>query len=277
MKLSGTALAEKKIAEIKKCVQESGLLPKLAVIRIGNDEASRMYVRRKQKISSEVGITLELFEFEIAHTEKIIALVHELNARADIHAILIQLPLPRELNTDAIIAAIDPKKDVDGFHTKNIGAFMSDAPVQTPVLLLAIEWLLQETGEILAHKVACIIGKSDVFLKPLAHALEKQGLQTSWIKPEELHSSELTSHADVLIVAVGSPHFITPEFIKPGAIIIDIGINRLADGRVVGDVDFESAARVAAWITPTPGGVGPVTIAALMWNTLQLAIKSRTQ
>lgn len=274
MKLSGTALAHKKLEIIKQRIANSGVHPKLAVIRIGNDAASEIYVNRKKKIADDVGIEIELFEREIISTELLVAEIKALNERDDVHAILVQVPLPESIDTDAVIAAIDPSKDVDGFHGANIEAYMNDESIHTPVLLLAVQWLLEETEDNLDGKSAHIIGKSDIFLKPLAHALEKLGLETEWTRPEDLLGPEQTSDADVLIVAVGSPQLITGEFVKPGAIVIDIGINRLENGRIVGDVAYEEVEDRAAWVTPTPGGVGPVTIAALMWNTLQLALDS---
>ncbi|MCX6781083.1 MAG: bifunctional 5,10-methylenetetrahydrofolate dehydrogenase/5,10-methenyltetrahydrofolate cyclohydrolase [Candidatus Magasanikbacteria bacterium] len=271
MILSGTALSEEMLALVQNTVAESGLTPRLAVIQVGSDAASDIYVSLKSKIAARVGIALEKFHQDSATTEQLIELIHSLNERADVDAILVQLPLPAGIDTDAIISAIDPKKDVDGFHPKNIGAYVTGQAVHTPVLLQAIEWLLGKTGEKFSGKQAVVVGKSDVFLQPLSYLLAFHGMQVSEIKPAEL-SAEKTRDADVLIVATGKPKTITADMVKDGAIVIDIGINRLDDGKIVGDVDFESVQQKAAWITPTPGGVGPVTIAALMWNTLRLAL-----
>ncbi len=267
MILSGTALATKLETELAQRIVASGKKPKLVVVLIGNDPASKMYDARKAAAAARVGIDFELHAEETATTESLITLVQNLNVRADVDGILIQLPLPAGIDTDAVIAAMDPAKDVDGFHPKNIADFIADVPgARTPVLLEAIEFLLVETTQNFSGKNALIIGKSDVFLAPLTHLLEKKRLQTTFVKPEDI-TPELTGAADVLVVAVGHANLITAAHIKPGATVIDIGINRLPTGRVVGDVNFEEVEPLANWITPTPGGVGPVTIACAMRAT----------
>lgn len=270
MILNGNAIAREYFTELKRVMHEFTAAPRLAVIRIGSDPASEIYVRRKQKVAEELGIVVEPFERASATTEEIVAEIRALNSRDDVDAILVQLPLPADVDTDAVISAIDPLKDVDGFHPSNIIAFTCDVPVHTPVLILAILWLLKQTHAHFENKHAVIIGKSDIFLEPLTHALEKLGLTVSWIRPEALADTSQTNQADLIIVAVGKPNLISADYIKTDATIIDIGINRLPNGTIVGDVDFEEANKKAAWITPTPGGVGPVTIAALMANTLRL-------
>ncbi len=272
MKLSGTATADEMLALVKQTIDESGLHPCLAVLQVGEDPASDIYVARKLKVSESVGIDVELHKFAVTTTEELIARVEELNGRADVDAILIQLPLPEGIDTDAVIRTVSPAKDVDGFHPLNIGSYTTGQTVHTPVLIQAIEWLLGKTGASLKGKKAVVVGKSDVFLQPLTYMLSLKGLLVSWVKPQDLPSGE-TANADVLIVAIGSPCAITADMVKPGAIVIDIGTNRLPDGKVVGDVDYAAAENIASFITPTPGGVGPVTIAALMWNTLRLALE----
>lgn len=272
MILSGTALANEMLALVKTTIEDNKLQPRIAVLQVGDDAASAMYVQRKSKVAESVGIALEILRFEQSTTNDLVKQISELNERADIDAILVQLPLPSNIDTDTVIAAMDPAKDVDGFHPKNIGAYTTGMPVHTPVLIQSIEWLLGKTEEPLTGKKAVVVGKSDVFLQPLTFMLSLHGLSVEWVKPQDLVASE-TSSADVLIVAVGgTPNLITEDMVKPGAIIIDIGINRLENGKVVGDVDFEHVQTKAGWITPTPGGVGPVTIAAIMWNTLRLAL-----
>lgn len=272
MILSGTALADEMLALVKNTVEENDIHPRIAVLQIGEDAASAMYVRMKSKVAQSVGIDLEILRFEQSETEQLVAEITKLNERPDVNAILVQLPLPANINTDAVIAAIDPKKDVDGFHPKNIGAYTTGMPVHTPVLIQAIEWLLGKTSESFTGKKAVVVGKSDVFLQPLTYMLALHGLSVDWIRPQELAAHGI-SYADVLIVAVGgTPNLITADMVKPGAIIIDIGINRREDGKIVGDVDFENVSHIAGWITPTPGGVGPVTIAAILWNTLRLTL-----
>lgn len=272
MILSGTALADEMLALVKTTVEENDIHPRIAVLQVGDDTASAMYVRMKSKVAQSVGIDLEILRFEKSETDELVAEITKLNERADVNAILVQLPLPANIDTDTVIAAIDPKKDVDGFHPKNIGAYTTGMAVHTPVLIQAIEWLLGKTGESFTGKKAVVVGKSDVFLQPLTYMLALNGLSVDWVKPQELAAHGI-SYADVLIVAVGgTPNLITADMVKPGAIIIDIGINRREDGKIVGDVDFENVSQIAGWITPTPGGVGPVTIAAIMWNTLRLTL-----
>lgn len=272
MKLSGTAIAEEMLALVKKTIDENGVHPRLAVLQVGEDPASDIYVARKLKVSQSVGIELELHKLPAATTEELIARVEELNSRADVDAILVQIPLPGNIDTDAVIRTVYPEKDVDGFHPLNIGSYTTGQTVHTPVLIQSIEWLLAKTGAALKGKRAVVVGKSDVFLKPLTFMLALKGLSVTWVKPQDVANNE-TADADVLIVAMGSPHAITADMVKPGAIVIDIGTNRLPDGKVVGDVDYAAVENIASFITPTPGGVGPVTIAALMWNTLRLALE----
>ena len=272
MKLSGTALADEMLALVKKTIDESGLHPRLAVLQVGEDPASDIYVARKLKISESVGIAVEHQKLAATTTEELIVRVEELNGRDDVDAILIQLPLPEGINTDAVIRTVSPQKDVDGFHPLNIGSYTTGQAVHTPVLIQSIEWLLGKTGAPLKGKKAVVVGKSDVFLQPLTYMLSLKGLDVSWVKPQDLDATK-TSDADVLIVAIGIPRAITADMVKSGAVVIDIGTNRLPDGKVVGDVDYAEVEKIASFITPTPGGVGPVTIAALMWNTLRLALE----
>lgn len=270
MILSGAPISDEVLALVKKTITDNGLHPKLAVVQVGEDPASDIYVSRKTKIAESVGIEVELMREARTTTENLITHIQQLNSRSDVNAILVQLPLPKEIDTDAVIAAIAPHKDVDGFHPQNIAAYTTGQSVHTPVLIQAIEWLLGKTELPFKGAKAVIVGKSDVFLQPVTFMLALHGMNVSWVKPPELDSDQIRD-ADVLIVAVGTPHIITGNMIKPGAVVIDIGINRTENGKVVGDVDYTSAEH-AAWITPTPGGVGPVTIAAVMWNTLRLTL-----
>ena len=272
MILSGTELANEMLALVKETIEQNHIHPRLAVVQIGDDPASDIYVARKLKVSESVGVNVELVKRAEASTDELIALVESLNGRSDVDAILIQLPLPEGIDTDAVIRTVAPEKDVDGFHPLNIGSYTTGQAVHTPVLIQAIEWLLGKTGVSLKGKRAIVIGKSDVFLKPLTFMLAHKGLQVSWVKPQDIEASAV-SEADVVIVAVGIPQIITADMVKPGAIVIDIGTNRLPNGKVVGDVNVADVETKAGFITPTPGGVGPVTIAALMWNTLRLSLE----
>ena len=272
MILSGKELAARIEIELQKQIATSKITPCIAVILVGSDPASEIYITRKRAAAERVGAQFELHHETNATTESLIVLMQSLNARPDVHGILMQLPLPPGFDTDKIINAMDPAKDVDGFHPENIAAFMEDRPqAHLPVLLRAVQLLLAETKTPVEGKHAVIVGKSDVFLYPMTHLLELLGLTVTWVKPERIAEQEQTQRADVLIVAVGIPGIITADKIKPGAIIIDIGINRTAEGKVVGDVDYENCAPLASWITPTPGGVGPVTIASVFLSLTQLA------
>lgn len=271
MILSGTALADEILALVKKTVAAHQLTPRLAVVQVGSDPASDIYVRRKLQVAQSVGIEVELIRRDASTTDDLEQLIDSLNERPDVNAILVQMPLPASIDADRVVARMAPQKDVDGFHPANIAAYTSGRAVHTPVLIQAVEWLLGKTGVPLADKHAVIIGKSDVFLQPLSFMLGNAGARVSWTRPPDI-DQKLVASADVLIVAVGSPRLICAEHIKQGAIVIDIGINRTTDGKVCGDVDVASVQEKAAWITPTPGGVGPVTIAALMWNTLRLTL-----
>lgn len=271
MILSGTKVADKVLQTIRTIIAQHQITPKLGIVLVGADPASQLYVKRKIAVAASVGIAIELHEKNSSTTEELVALVNQLNNDPSINGILVQLPLPSNIETQKVIDAIKPQKDIDGFHPDNIKNYLNSSAAQTPVLLQAVTWLLQSTDVDLKNKTALLIGKSDIFLQPMSAALQKLGLLVSWIKPEEINSAQ-TQAAEVLVVAVGHAQTITKDQVRPGAIIIDIGINRLANGHVVGDTDFAALVETAAWITPTPGGVGPVTIAAAMWNTLLAAL-----
>lgn len=271
MLLFGKPVAEKLLADAKKIIP-TGITPGLAVILVGHDPASEIYVAKKMERATELGVRTEVLRPENFTTADLIAVVQKLNARPDTHAILVQLPLPTNVDTDAVIAAIDPQKDVDGFHPQNVAAFLADSATHTPVLLLAVRELLQATQQNFSGQQALVIGNSRIFLAPLAHQLELLGMTTTAITATEPNLKEKTLAADVLIVAVGQPNFITAEMVKINATIIDIGFNRLPDGRSTGDVQLTAELQnKTAFVTPTPGGVGPVTVAALIYNTIFLA------
>lgn len=235
--------------------------PGLGVVLVGDDKASHLYVNLKEKACADAGICFERHEFPATATqEEVLAAVTTLNTRPDIDAILVQLPLPKHLDEDAVILSMDPAKDVDGFHPKT---------TVVPGLAAGIMTLIESTKVPLAGKTAAVIANSDVFYRPLANALVEAGLAPSFRKPDDGDVEEAARGADVLIVAVGRPGYVHADMVKPGAIIIDIGTNRM-DGKVVGDV-AEDAWEVAGFITPVPGGVGPITVAMLLANVLTLA------
>lgn len=268
--IDGKKVAQDIKTEVAQEITELGFTPKLAVLLVGDDAASHIYVQRKQKACAKIGIDCEIFTFENSVSETtLIAKITELNTDTHFHAILVQLPLPKHLDTKKIINAIDPKKDVDGFHPKTIDNYIFNRSQAMPGLTEGIIRLLKETNVRLRNKKAVIMSNTYIFGQPLLKALEDEGVEAYWRIPDS-DSPELNSR-DIIIIAVGKPGFIKAKNLKPGAIIIDVGISRLANGKVVGDVDADSVKDIDGWLTPVPGGVGPVTIAMLMKNTVRLA------
>lgn len=261
--IDGTVLAKTIRASVKEAVAASGTAPALATILVGNDPSSQIYLKLKERACSEVGIRFERRDFSDTTTkQELIAYVGELNARTDIHGILVQLPLPSTLNPDPVIAAMDPKKDVDGFHPANLSAIDAGRARTIPVLVKTVLALVEQTGQKVSGKHVVILSKSDVFTRPFRYVLAERGAS---VMHSETVQTELTQSADILITALGKPHCITGDMIKDCAIIIDIGITP-TDRGVVGDVDEKSVAGKDAWLTPVPGGVGPVTVAMLLEN-----------
>jgi len=269
--IDGKKIAAEIRAEIKKEIAELGIVPGLAVILVGADPASHLYVGLKEKAAAEVGIHFEKYLFFATEPEeKIIAKIQELNARPDIHGIIVQLPLPQGYDENKIIAAIDPKKDADGFHPENIKKILAGGMENIPPVLTGILKLIESTGTELKNKKITILANSEILAKPLEKILTGNDIQTI-ITPATL-TTEI-SDADIVISVLGRAKIITADAIKPGAILIDVGTTRLDDGTTVGDVDFASASEKASWITPVPGGVGPMTVAELLQNVLHLAKK----
>jgi methylenetetrahydrofolate dehydrogenase (NADP+)/methenyltetrahydrofolate cyclohydrolase len=257
--LDGKNEALKIRAEIKKEIAAQGIKPVLAVILVGDDPASLLYVSLKEKAATEAGIAVQRFDFPAETEERaVISKIRELNADPGINAILVQLPLPDRLNPNAIIMEMDPEKDVDGFHPKNVTGIISPG-IAGPLALL------DKTGVDFKDKHAVIVANSAVFGQSFCDALRDRDVRAEPTYPE---NSELIKNADLLVVAVGRPGFIKPGMVKPGATVIDIGTNKV-DGKTVGDVSPETSA-VAAFMTPVPGGVGPMTVAMLLKNTVAL-------
>lgn len=259
--------------------RDHGVTPGLAVVLVGEDPASQVYVRNKGRQSVEAG--LASFEHKLpADTPEadLLALVARLNADPAVHGILVQLPLPAHMNADRVIAAIEPAKDVDGFHAVNAGRLATGQDALTPCTPLGCLFLLQDRFESLAGLDAVVVGRSNIVGKPMAQLLLRESCTVTIAHSRTRDLPDVCRRADILIAAVGRPQMITGDWIKPGACVIDVGINRIAkpDGgsRLVGDVDFESAAAVAGAITPVPGGVGPMTIACLLTNTLTACRRS---
>ena len=252
-------------------LKEKGVTPGLAVILAGTDPASEIYVRNKGNGCREVGMHSETILLpEDVSQDALEAEIERLNQDRRIHGILVQLPLPKHLNEEAALAKILPEKDVDGFHLLNAGRLMTGASGVIPCTPRGALYMIQQTGRPLSGLEAVVVGRSNIVGKPMAALLLRENCTVTLCHSRTRNLAEHTRRADILVAAVGKAGFITGDMIKPGAIVIDVGINRV-DGKVRGDVDFESAAAVADWITPVPGGVGKMTITMLLQNTLEAA------
>lgn len=259
---------KKEVAQLK----ESGLIPSLTVVLVGDDPASRSYVRGKQKASDYIGIDSQLIELPTETTEQeLLELITKLNEDDHVHGILVQLPLPDHVNEQVIIEAISPEKDVDGFHPINIGRMMTGQDTLYPCTPYGIIKMLQSKNIEIEGKHAVVIGRSNIVGKPVGQLLLKENATVTYCHSRTKNMEEYIALADILIVAVGKAHFIDGTHIKPGAVVIDVGVNRIEDGSLTGDVDFESAKQKASYITPVPKGVGPMTITMLMANTIKAA------
>ncbi|QTH63872.1 bifunctional methylenetetrahydrofolate dehydrogenase/methenyltetrahydrofolate cyclohydrolase FolD [Psychrosphaera ytuae] len=248
--------------------------PGLAVILVGQDPASQVYVGNKKKACEEVGLVSKSYDLPATTTEQeLLALVDELNENKEIDGILVQLPLPHGLNPERILERIHPHKDVDGFHPYNIGRLAQRVPALRPCTPKGIMTLLDNTHVFYKGKHAVIVGASNIVGRPMSLELLLAGCTTTVCHKFTQDLEAQVRQADILVVAVGKPEFIPGDWVKPGAIVIDVGINRLEDGRLVGDIQFDEAAERASWITPVPGGVGPMTVASLVENTLEACEK----
>ncbi len=252
----------------------AGRRPGLAVVLVGDSAASGIYVRNKIRTCEQAGFhsVSDVLPADLSEAQ-LLRRIAELNADPAIDGILVQLPLPAHIDSRKVIEAIDPDKDVDGFHLINAGALMTGAPRLVPCTPLGIMKLLEHTGVGLRGAQAVIVGASNLVGKPQLHLLLQAGATVTICNSKTPDVAAHTRQADVMVVAVGRPEMITGDMIKPGAVVIDVGINRLDNGKLCGDVAFASASEVAGWITPVPGGVGPMTIAMLLQNTVQIAQK----
>jgi len=254
--------------------EKTGIVPGLAVILVGEDPASQVYVGRKAKACAEVGFLSREYKLSADTSEaKLLKIISELNTDQAIHGILVQLPLPQHISTSKIISAIDPRKDVDGFHPYNVGGLVSGNPLFVPCTPRGIMELISRTGIELAGKEAVVVGRSNIVGKPIALLLLAQHATVTICHSRTKDLPAVTRRADVLIAAVGKAEMIKANMIKEGAVVIDVGVNRQESGKLVGDVAFNEVAPKASYITPVPGGVGPMTIAMLMKNTLDAASK----
>ncbi len=252
--------------------EKTGIIPGLAVVLVGEDPASQIYVGRKAKACAEVGFLSREYRLPADTSEaKLLDLINDLNRDRLLHGILVQLPLPKHIATDKIIAAIDPHKDVDGFHPVNVGGLVAGSPLFVPCTPRGIMELIARSGVNLSGKDAVVVGRSNIVGKPTALLLLAQNATITMCHSKTKDLPKVTSRADVLIAAVGRARMITADMVKDGAVVIDVGMNRLDNGKLVGDVAFDEVAVKASHITPVPGGVGPMTIAMLMKNTLDAA------
>jgi len=274
--IDGKKIAEDIRREVRekalKLKEEKGVTPGLAVILVGDDPASRIYVGWKEKACAEAGFLSREYKLPAqAEESEILRLIGGLNNGPEIHGILVQLPLPGQIRSEALIDSIDPRKDVDGFHPCNVGRLFSGEPFHRACTPSGIIELLDRTGIAIEGKEAVIVGRSNIVGKPLALMMLSRNATVTVCHTRTKDLSQVTARADILIAAAGRPEMIRGDMIRQGAVVIDVGVNRPANGRLVGDVCFQEAAEKASFITPVPGGVGPMTIAMLLKNTLNAA------
>ncbi|MBE9855860.1 bifunctional methylenetetrahydrofolate dehydrogenase/methenyltetrahydrofolate cyclohydrolase FolD [Campylobacter concisus] len=253
-------------------LKKFGIEPTLAVVLVGEDKASQTYVRAKEKACNEYGIKSVAHRLSENTTQnELLALINVLNLDDSIHGILVQLPLPKHIDTNVVLAAIDPQKDVDGFHAVNVGKLVSGLDGFVPCTPLGVMEILKEYGIDVAGLNAVVIGRSNIVGKPMANLLLNASATVTVTHSKTKNLKEICKNADLIVAAIGKPFFLKADMVKDGAVVVDVGINRLDDGRLVGDVDFEEVAPKCSYITPVPGGVGPMTIAMLLNNTILAA------
>lgn len=273
--LNGKELAQKLQQEMTQEVtvlKEKGLQPGLAVILVGEDPASQVYVRNKERAANNIGMYSVVYRLpETTSEAALIAKIEELNQDDKIHGILVQLPLPKHINEDLVLDTIDPAKDVDGFHPMNLGNLFAGKPTMIPCTPAGIMELIKLSGLDLAGKNAVIIGRSNIVGKPMAHLLLQANATVTICHSKTKDLPKVAKQADVLVVAIGRANFVTADFVKEGAVVIDVGINRDENNKLTGDVKFDEVAPLTSFITPVPGGVGPMTITMLMRQTIDAA------
>ena len=273
--IDGAALARQKLADLKQAVvalQAKGVTPGLATVQVGDDPASRIYIRNKAKACAEAGVLSVHRDLPVTATEfDILKLLSGLNHDPSVHGIIVQLPLPKHMDARRVSQAIEVKKDVDGFNWRNLGALVEGAPAITPCTPSAVMALIDSAGVVLDGKHAVVVGRSAIVGKPVALLLLARGATVSICHSRTPDLGAMTRQADVLVVATGKAALISANMVKPGATVIDVGINRLPTGKIAGDVSYEEVKEVAGAITPVPGGVGPMTVAMLVANTVKAA------
>lgn len=276
--IDGKAIAAKVREQWKQradTLKAQGVLPGLAVIIVGDNPASRVYVRNKVKACHDIGLHSELIELPEDTSEKmLLERITNLNMDSDIHGILVQLPLPKQIDVDKVLKTISAEKDVDGFHLYNLGSLVTGNTVFPPCTPYGVMAMLEHIKAPISGQNAVVVGRSNIVGKPMALMLLQESATVSICTSRTKDLKFYTSMADILVVATGQAEMITGDMIKPGAVVIDVGINRLEDGSLVGDVEFETCKNVAGHITPVPGGVGPMTITMLVANTILSAEKT---
>ncbi|BCG60086.1 bifunctional methylenetetrahydrofolate dehydrogenase/methenyltetrahydrofolate cyclohydrolase FolD [Paenibacillus sp. URB8-2] len=277
--ISGKLVSEEIRVDIARKVEtlaERGVKPGLAVVLVGEDPGSQVYVNSKEKTCISLGFHSVVHRLPASTSqEELLSLVDELNKADEIDGILVQLPLPKHINEKAVIDAISVEKDVDGFHPVNVGNLVIGDDSLLPCTPAGVIELIKRTGIDLSGKHAVVIGRSNIVGKPVSLLLQRENATVTMCHSRTANMAELCRMADVLVVAIGRAYFIDASFVKPGAVVIDVGMNRLDNGKLAGDVDYDSAKEVAGYITPVPGGVGPMTITMLMVNTLTAAKRRR--
>lgn len=261
-------------SETEELFQKYGVRPGLAVIIVGDDPASKVYVNNKEKACAQVGYYSEVYRLpEQTEMDELLALIDRLNKDEKINGILCQLPLPKHLDEEQVILKISPEKDVDAFHPMNTGKIMIGDYDFLPCTPAGVMKLIESTGTDITGKECVVVGRSNIVGKPQSMLLLQKNGTVTVCHSKTRNLKEVTSRADILVVAIGKADFITADMVKEGAVVIDVGMNRKADGKLTGDVDFESVSKKASYITPVPGGVGPMTITMLLQNTLTAAKK----
>jgi methylenetetrahydrofolate dehydrogenase (NADP+) / methenyltetrahydrofolate cyclohydrolase len=277
--LDGKSLAASIRAELKRRVAalvQRGVQPGRAVILAGDDPASGVYVRNKTLAAAEIGVHSEQYEFKQDVAESVLLeKIGSLNEDPAVHSILVQLPLPKHIDSARVLGAIAPAKDVDGFHEVNLGALLAGRPGVVPCTPAGVMRLLERAGVPLAGRHAVVLGRSSIVGKPLALLLLQKDASVTICHSKSKDLASISKQADILVAAVGRAKLVSGSMVKPGACVIDVGINRLSDGKLAGDVDFDAVKPIAGWITPVPGGIGPMTIAMLLENCLRAASREK--
>lgn len=275
--INGRELADQMQAEIQKDVEkmtQQGIQPGLVVLLVGENPASQTYVRNKERAAAKIGILSKVEKLpETISEEELLAEIDKYNQDSRFHGILVQLPLPKHIDEEKILLAIDPKKDVDGFHPMNLGRLFVGKPEMIPCTPYGIMKMFEAYDIDLTGKRAVVIGRSNIVGKPMAQLLLMKNATVTIAHSKTEHLAEVAKEADILVVAIGRGHFVTKEFVKPGAVVIDVGMNRNQEGKLIGDVAFDEVSEIASYITPVPKGVGPMTITMLMYQTVEAAKK----